>query len=323
MKLIKDRQICTEEMEDTVTGRLAEERRPRAQLPENSEEYDSFARSLSTLRRRFEGRGMVHTVLRDAKRQTVAAMSTRAMAPGAYADYGVRVSVSDRFRTGECNGERYMTNEDFVRYYAEHRRNARPDADLGNMAVTRDGTRKVPVPKPKKPFLAPADERDRKFVGKFVSKLPASVIEKHPEIGERAAEVHKWLRADTIHDAPASGKRKFPISVASAILVMTISLSLIVGGTVMQSDANAQYREAVNALEAVEAEERNLERQLAVKLDLAEIEDYARNTLGMVDQAYAEGVYLDNTKTESIEVYEEEAPSFGLSTLLSVFGFGG
>lgn len=322
MKLKAEREARTREMEEKVTESLAQSIRPRAKLPQNRNEYDSFDRCLYELRTRFEDRGMMHSVRRDARRQTAAAMSTRAMAPGAYAEYGVRTSVHDRFRTGEYNGERYMTSADFVRYYAEHRKKMRPDADLGHMAVTRDEGRKIPKPKQKKPFLAPAGEEDRRFASRIVSKLPASVREKHPALQERTAEVHRWMKSETIREMPTSEKRKFPISVASAILVMMISLSLVVGGTVMQSTANEEYRDAVNALEAIEAEELSLEHQLSARMSLSDIESYARDTLGMVDRAYAEGVYLDGTKEEAVEVYEEEKPPFGLSTLLSALGIG-
>ncbi|MBR2908168.1 MAG: hypothetical protein IKC26_09045 [Clostridia bacterium] len=322
MKLKADRESRMKEMEDEVKESLAQSIRPRVNLPQNRTEYDSLERSLYELRLRFEGRGMMHSVRRDARRQSAAAMSTRAMAPGAYAEYGVRVTVSDRFRTGEYNGERYMTSADFVRYYAEHRSKMRPDADLRYMAVTRDEGRNVPKPKQKKPLLAPAGEENRRFVSKVVSKLPTSVREKHPALQERAAEVHKWMKSETIREMPTSEKRKLPISVASAILVLLISLSLVVGGTVMHSTANSDYRDAVNELEAIEAEELALEHQLAARMSLTEIESYARDTLGMVDKAYAEGVYLDGTREEVVEVYEEEKPTFGLSTLLSALGIG-
>lgn len=322
MKLKANREGRLNEMEEEVTDSLVQSIRPRAELPQNRTEYDALQRCLYELRARFEGRGMMHSVRRDARRQSAAVMSTRAMAPGAYAEYGVRVSVDDRFRSGEYNGERYMTSADFVRYYAEHRKRMRPDADLRHMAVTRDEQRKIPKPKQKKPFLAPASEEDRQFVSKVVSKLPASVREKHPALKERAAEVHRWMKSETVLEKPTSEKRRFPISVASAILVTMISLSLVVGGTVMHSTANEQYRNAVNELEAIEAEELSLEHQLATRMSLSEIEDYARSALGMVDKTYAEGVYLDGTKEESVETYEEEKPSFGLSTLLSALGIG-
>ena len=296
--------------------------RARVELSENAAEYDSFERCLSALRARFEGRGMRTSVRRDAQRQTVAAMNTRAIAPVAYADYGARTSVSDRFRTGEIDGMRYMTSEDFVRYYKEHRRNNRPDADMRSMAVRHEGAVDVRMPKAKKPLLAPATRESRQFVGKIASKLPRSVVEKHPVIERRAAEIHTWIKADHITSDPKAQKRKLPISVASAILVMLVSLTLVVGGTVTYSDANAKYRAASAQLEELKAEGGNLERELSARLDLVEIENYARNSLGMVDSAYAGGTYLDSTKEESIEVYEEEKSSFGFSTLLSALGFG-
>ena len=306
----------------TVQNEQIYKRSARAVLPQDPAEYDSFARCLAELRSRFDGRGMRSSVRRDAKRQSLAVMSTRAMAPCAYSDYGVRTAVSDRFRTGELDGMRYMTSADFVRYYKEHRRNSRPDADMRSMAVSYEGRGNIPTPKKKKPLLAPATRESRQFVGRIASRLPASVREKHPAVERRAAEVHTWITADRITTDPSAPKKRFPVSVASAILVMLISLTLVVGGTVMYSDANAQYRAAASQLEALKTEENNLEQELLSSLDLVEIESYARNSLGMVDRAYAGGTYLDSTKEESIEVYPEEKSSFGLSTLLSALGFG-
>ena len=297
--------------------------RNRMPMGAKNEITDTLPLCLDALRRRFQGRGMLKSVQRGAHSQNAAVMHARAIAPGAYADYGIRHAVSDRFRTGSYNGERYMTSADFVCYYAEHRVKMRPDADMPHMAVVRDPAKRVPSPAPKKSILAPAEEESRRLVGKIASKLPASFRDKHPAAAERAAEVHTWLTADTIREAPAAKKRRFPVSVASAILVVMISLSLVVGGTVMYSNANSEYKAASDALEAVKAEELSLENSLAVKLDLVEAEDYARNTLGMVDRSYIGGEYLNAAQEESIEVYTEEKPSFGLSTLLSALGFGG
>ena len=106
---------------DTVTVRSEQtcKNYVRAELPANPSEYDSFERALFELRLRFEGRGMRQSVRRDAKRQSLAVMNTRALAPGAYADYGTPTALNDRFRTGECDGMRYMTSDDFVRYYKD------------------------------------------------------------------------------------------------------------------------------------------------------------------------------------------------------------
>ena len=328
MKLAREQELDGVQetgQEETVTGYSEQvyRNRPRATVAQDVAEQDSFARCLTELRSRFEGHGMMQSVRRDEKRQRVATATTRAMAPGAYADYGTHTAVSDRFRTGECNGERYMTSRDFARYYAEHRRKVRPDADLRSMTVTRSVTPSaVPAPKEKRPLLGDATPESRRFVGKIASKLPQSVREKHPTLERRAAQVHTWLTSDAIEHAPASAKRRFPTSIASAILIGVISLSLVVGGTVMYSDANAEYRASADALEALKAEEANLERELAVKVDLVAVEDYARNTLGMVDKVYVGGEFVDASKEESVEVYEEEKPAFGLSTLLSAFGFG-
>ncbi len=318
MKLKEASESRLREMEEAVTESYLQSVRKRAVLPQSTTEYDSLHKSLLALRTRFEGRGIMHSVRRDASRQAAAARNARAMAPGAYGT----ATLSDRFRTGEENGMRYMTSADFVRYYKEHRRRMRPDADLRYMAVVRNAANVVPRVKPKKTALASVGEADRRFAKALVSRLPASVREKHPAIEKRAAEVHGWIKSETVREAPKSEKRKFPISVASAILVTLISLSLVVGGTVMESDANARYREASATLEAVKTEELNLEHRLSVRMDLSEIEDYARNTLGMVDRSYAEGVYLDGTKAESVEIYEEDRTTFGLSTLLSALGLG-
>lgn len=283
---------------------------------------DSCMRCIEELRYRFKDRGVMNTVRRDARQQSGTAIRTRAIAPGAYSNYGLQSRVSDKYRTGVYEGGRYMTAADFVRYYEAHRRSARPDADLRFMAVVREDVPVAPAPKKvKKSILPAATAEDRRRVRPVISKLPSAILEKHPSLEERAAEVHGWLTADKIQDAPREKRRPFPVSVASAILVMTISLILVVGGTVMESDANAVYRESTRQLAALKEEELDLEQRLSVKNDLAEISDYARNTLGMVDRKYVEGTYLNVEREERIEAYAEETPTFGLSTLLSALGF--
>lgn len=306
--------------EETVAVHYEQETAPRQMAVHgNPAARDSLENCILTLRQRFAGRGMVECVRRDMRLQTLAAMSTRRMAPSAYPG----TAVSDRFRTGVSGGERYMTSADYVRYYTEHRRKSRPDADLEGMSVKR-GTG-LPVVGHFGPASAPAyvSENAKRTASRIVSKLPAGFREKHPTLERRTAEVYTLFAGEEVRKAPEHTKRRFPISVASAILVTVMSLSLVVGGTVMYSDANARYRAASEVLEATKTEEANLERELGVKLDLVGAESYARDTLGMVDRAYADGSYLDGAREERIEVYEEEKPSFGLSTLLSVFGFGG
>ena len=99
----------------------------------------------------------MNTVRRDARQQSGTAIRTRAIAPGAYSNYGLQSRVSDKYRTGVYEGGRYMTAADFVRYYEAHRRSARPDADLRFMAVVREDVPVAPAPKKvKKPEPAHA-----------------------------------------------------------------------------------------------------------------------------------------------------------------------
>ena len=83
---------------------------------------DSYNRCLAELRERYKNRGVSINVSADAALQAKQEESTRALAPEAYVLFDARSKIADQYRSGEYNGSKYMTSDDFVRYFKSNPR---------------------------------------------------------------------------------------------------------------------------------------------------------------------------------------------------------
>ena len=82
---------------------------------------ESYNRCLSELRERYRGRGLSVNAGSEAKAQARNEATTGKLAPKSYVLYDSRSKIADMYRSGEYNGSKYMTSDDFVRYF-KHRR---------------------------------------------------------------------------------------------------------------------------------------------------------------------------------------------------------
>ena len=133
----------------------------------------------------------------------------------------------------------------------------------------------------------------------------------------------EWLAVDPKENRAEGAHKKIPCHIMLMILALSLSLLLIVSGSVLTSKAEMEMRAVKNQLgELVEYKE-ELEQKLEIKNDLRYIETVARTRLGMIDKSYAPLKYLGEELEEKVVIYDTGTDShrIGLSTLLNALGF--
>ena len=260
---------------------------------------DSYGRCLEELRRRYRGRGFSENVKGELADRTAKEAEERGMAPEAYTLFDAESKIADRYRSGEYQGSKYMTSDDFVRYFKTRRAFYMPTIQRNSAVPQRrasaSGGRVGSEPNGKEGHLA----RTRSALKNL------------------AAE---WFPVER-KEGRTEGKRfRLPASVLSGIAVFTISLGLIVSGSVMLGSASGKVGKTQATIQRLEAEQVELEAALDLKYDPEEIAKDAKS-LGMIARKYADNEYLAPNGEEQIITPEEKRPqNVGLATLLAAFG---
>ncbi len=307
----------------------AELRRKQAECGGTSGHYiDMFCE-------RYRDRGIAGRVHADAAKQEKAEALSRASAPGAYiraeelADEirtGDGREQLDAYRSGVSDGRRYMTVDDFARYYHDQRGYKFPQyrqaTDAERIAAVNAvvATRERRLEQPKKAgWLTETDKLPRpirRLLDKpFFARLNLWAAETFPREAEMRVESHKTPRS----------YRPIPAGLTAALVTVMVSMAMVISSTVAVSQATRELSAQKEALADLRDMHGKLSDQLALKNDSLDIEDKAKNELGMVPEKYLGGEYLTDEKTDHLEVYDEERDGekkTGLAWLLSAFGWG-
>lgn len=269
---------------------------------------DSYDRCLSELRARYKYRGISNNVKNEALSQTMREASSYALAPEAYVLFDAKSKIADSYRSGEYKGSKYMTSDDFVRYFKNRRafympaavRESEPEQAEENSAVPQrrgQGARGGLV------------RSDSGKEGHLTAV--ASVIKEFRE---------KWFPVER-KEGRAEGRRfRMPIATMSGIAVFALSLGLIVGGSVMLGNASGEVGELNSTIATLESKRSELQGKLDLKYNVDEIEQDVKS-LGMIKRQYADSEYLTEDGEERITVYDQDdAENIGLGSLLASFG---
>jgi hypothetical protein len=111
----------------------------------------------------------------------------------------------------------------------------------------------------------------------------------------------------------------------AALVTVVVSMSMVIGSTVLVSQATQEVSELKERLAAMQEADAELADQLDLKNDALNIEDKASGELGMVHEKYLNGEYLTEEHEDYLEVFDEDKngeTKFGLAWLLSAFGLG-
>lgn len=267
---------------------------------------DSYNRCITELRTRYRGRA----VSNNMKNEVAMLSKQTSETPESYVMYNSRSRIIDSYRSGVYNGSKYMTSDDFVRYFKSRRAFYTPTVVTAEEAKA-EAARNSAVPA-RKNGASPAG---------LVSSESGSKEGHMQGLVAFAKElVAKWFPVES-RDNRAQGRRlRVPVSAMAGIAVFAISMSLIVSGSVMVGSATGEVGRLESEIASLKAEKADLQGKLDLKYTVEEIEADAKE-LGMVKRQYADSESLVLNNEDEIEIYDEgEKENLGLAALLSAFG---
>jgi hypothetical protein len=301
------------------------------ELRRKEAEYGSTdAQYIQMFCERYRDRGIAGHVHADAAMQEKKEALNRASAPGAYvtAERLVGKEKMDAYRSGVSDGKRYMTVDDFARYYHDQRGYKFPQyrtaTDAERVAAVRavmaENTREMRPEQPKKAGWLTDSDKLPSFVRKLLRKpFFIRVNEWAQETFPRETEIRVADRKDGRRSRPV------PVGLVAAFVTVMVSMAMVITSTVSVSQATREVSRMKETLAEMKEIHSDLKDQLDLKNDMLAIEDYATNELGMVHEKYLSGEYLTDEKEDRLEVYDEDRDGerkSGLAWLLSAFGIG-
>ena len=295
-----------------------------------AEDRMNEARYIDMFCERYRDRGIAGRVHADAARQEKKEALTRAKAPGAYIgadELAAKEKKLDNYRTGKSkNGQRYMTVDDFARYYHDQRGykfpQYRPATDEERIEAVKAvaPTKEVRLEKPKKAgWLTDTDKLPAPFAKLMTRPFFVRLNEWAQETFPREGEMRIVTR-------PVDGfrSRRVPVGLVAALVTVLVSMSTVITSTVSVSQATRELSQMKESYAEMKELHSELEDRLDLKNDMLAIEEYASKELGMVHEKYLNGEYLTEEKEDSLEILDEgrDGEKKGLAWLLSAFGIG-
>ncbi len=292
----------------------------------------SYNNCITELHTRYEDRG----VKASASREAAAQINKETSAPNAYLVSRMRrSSAAENYRNGEFNGQKYMTTGDFLKYY-NNRKDKFPiqsvAAPKSETAQTKEFKRPVEAVehrsesapravRQERTMARPAMKRDKYDPGAKTIEMP-SVVEQKGVRAKVNKIINKWFPKEDKKENTTTFKRDVPVAAIGLILSATIAMTMIIGSTVMASQASMEVSNLEYEIEVLKEEGSMLEEKLMKKEDLTEIKAYATENLGMISKDYVEADYISISSENSVESYEKEQNgTVDFSTLLSaIFG---
>jgi hypothetical protein len=225
-----------------------------------------------------------------------------------YILFDSRSKIADSYRSGEYNGSKYMTSDDFVRYFKSRRAFYMPKVQQSEEAKAEEvSSSAVPQRKNGASPASPAEAGSKE-----------GHIERLLSVGKEL--FFKWVPIERREGRSESRQARFPIPVLASMAAFVISMTLIVGGSVMVGDATAEVGKLNSEIASLEARQSDLEGKLDLKYTVDQIEADAKE-LGMVKRQYADSEFITIENDDEIEIFDDgEEENLGLFSLLSAFG---
>ena len=271
---------------------------------------DSYNRCIEALRTRYRGRAVSNNMKNEMALQAKREEDDKVNSPENYIFFDSRSKIADSYRSGVYNGSKYMTSDDFVRYFKSRRAFYMPTVVKAEEAKA-EAAKNSAVPARKNGAsssgLTPSESGSKEGHTKGLLSVAKELAQ-------------KWFPIERREDRGIGRHFRFPASSLAGIAVFAISMTLIVGGSVMIGDAAGEVGRLDSEIASLKAEKSDLEGKLDLKYTIEQIEADAKE-LGMVKRQYvaSECVVLENEN--QINIYDDgENENVGLSSLLSAFG---
>lgn len=253
---------------------------------------ESYNRCLLELRAKYGSRGVSVNVERSVAAQKI--VEEQGKTSSDYYLFDSRSGVAAKFKSGEYNGSKYMTSEDFVRYFRSRRPYSVPvknnrAAEISAHKGAREGS---------------SDSKEG-HLSRAISTLKKLI--------------EKWLPIESREGRTEIRGFKFPVAAVSYILIFSFSLGLLVSGSVMIGNASGEIGELNTRISVLEARESELQSEMDLKYDIASIKADAE-ALGMISADFVGGKTLEADVDEEVEVYQSSENNGGFAALLSAIG---
>lgn len=271
---------------------------------------DSYDRCITELRTRYRGRAVSNNMKNEMAKLSELETAEAKNTPESYILFDSRSKIADCYRSGVYNGSKYMTSDDFVRYFKSRRAFYMPST------VKAEEAKAEAV----KNTAVPARKNGASSTGLTSSESGSKEGHIRGLLSFAKELAIKWFPIESRQDRAEGRRFRVPVSAMAGIAVFAISMSLIVSGSVMVGSATGEVGRLDSQIASLKAEEADLQGKLDLKYTVEQIEADAKE-LGMVKRQYAdnESIALDNK--DEIEIYDDgEEENVGLAALLSAFG---
>ena len=252
---------------------------------------ESYSRCLEELRSRYGSRGVSINVQRTENAQKKSEEHTKSAA--SYYLFDSRNGIAADYRSGEYNGSKYMTSDDFVRYFRSRSSYSAPitakAAEVSKKASAREGS---------------SDSKEG-HLSRAISALK--------ELRE------KWFPVERREGRTEVRGFRLPVAAMSYILIFSFSLGLLVSGSVMIGNASGELGTLNTKIAVLEARESELQSKIDLKYDIESIKSEVQS-LGMIPSEFVGGKTLNAESDEEIEIYDNGKEDTGFAALLSAFG---
>ena len=271
---------------------------------------DSYNRCIAALRTRYRGRAVSNNMKNEMELIAKREEDERENSPESYIFFDARSKIADNYRSGVYNGSKYMTSDDFVRYFKSRRAFYMPTVVKAEEAKAEAA----------KNSAVPARKNGASSTGLTSSESGS----KEGHIKGLLSVVKefslKWFPIERREDRSVGRRIRVPVSAMAAVAVFAVSMSLIVGGSVMVGEATGEVGRLDSQIASLKAEKADLEGKLDLKYTIEEIEADAKE-LGMIKREFADNECVVLENDDEIKIYDDkEAENVGLSSLLSAFG---
>ena len=271
---------------------------------------DSYNRCIAELRSRYRGKAISNNAKQEAATLRERDMLSAGQNTDGYVLFDSRSKIADSYRSGVYNGSRYMTSDDFVRYFRSRRAFYSPSAYKAAEAEAKAAENSA----------VPA----RKNGASSSSLTPSESGSKESHIQGLIATVkrfaNEWFPAERKEGRTEGRKFKLPVSAMAGIAVFAISMTLIVSGSVLVGTAEGEVGKLDSQIASLKAEKADIEGKLDLKYTVDQIEADAK-AMGMIKRQYADNQYITLEDDDKIVIYDDDKEeNLGLSSLLSAFG---
>ena len=271
---------------------------------------DSYDRCIAELRTRYRGRAISGNMKNEIASISQREAADRDNAPESYILFDSRSKIADCYRSGEYNGSKYMTSDDFVRYFKSRRAFYMPSTVKAEEAKAEAA----------KNSAVPARKNGASSSGLTPSESGSKEGHMQGLLSAAKRLIKKWFPVERLEGRREGRHFRFPVSAMVGIAIFAVSMSLIVSGSVMVGDATAEVGRLDSQIAVLKSEEAELQSKLDLKYTVEQIEADAKE-LGMVKRQYADSEYIALDNGEEIEIYDDgKEENVGLASLLSAFG---